>query len=159
MSTFNPFEAAPAPVAEAPEPAPAPVATAPAGAPVVVPSDADKIVVTLKGGAGFEAPWIVIHASSIAEADSLLSGDMANLMTKVSNAAAHFSGGQAPAGGAPAAAPTSAPPAGAQAPERPADVPADFVYRTGVSKKTGKAWKAWMPPTKGDPRSAIWVRD
>lgn len=155
--TYNPFDNAPAPAAPEPEPvAPsAPVTSAPA----VYPSDADKIVVTLKGGAGFEAPWIVIHASSIAEADSLLSGDMANLMTKVSNAAAHFSGGQAPAGGAPAAAPTSAPPAGAQAPERPADVPADFVYRTGVSKKTGQPWKAWMPPAKGDPRSAIWVRD
>ena len=31
-----------------------------------------KIVVTLKGGKGYEAPWIVIHANDVEEALSLI---------------------------------------------------------------------------------------
>jgi hypothetical protein len=55
-------------------------------------------------------------------------------------------------GGRPqSAAPQGATDAPAWAPPKPFD---DFVYKTGVSKKNGKVWHAWMPPQQGDLREA-----
>jgi hypothetical protein len=34
--------------------------------------DSSGITITLKGGAGYEAPWIVIHASTVAEGGAIL---------------------------------------------------------------------------------------
>lgn len=152
MTLQDPFSDAPAEEAQsAPEPA-APVAVA--DRPVAVPSEG-KVVVTLKGGSGYDAPWIVIHASSVDDAYSQFDGKLAELMTKVQAAGAHFSG-QAPAKPAGAAPAANGRPAGATeapswAPPKPYD---DFVYKTGVSAKTGKTWHAWMPPQKGDNREA-----
>ena len=120
----------------------------------VAPSEG-KVVVTLKGGSGYDAPWIVIHASSVDDAYSQFDGKLAELMTKVQAAGAHFSG-QAPAKPAGAAPAANGRPAGATeapswAPPKPYD---DFVYKTGVSARTGKTWHAWMPPQKGDNREA-----
>lgn len=35
-------------------------------------SDRDRVTVTMKGGTGFDAPWIVLHAKDVDEANSLL---------------------------------------------------------------------------------------
>lgn len=117
-----------------------------------------KLTVTLKGGSGYDAPWIVGHFADVDDALRTFSEDavkMADLMTRVQKAGAHFSGLQ-PARENPVSANPSRPPQGATdapawAPPKPFD---DFVYKTGVSKKTGKVWHAWMPPQQGDSRDA-----
>lgn len=35
-------------------------------------SDRDRVTVTMKGGTGFDAPWIVLHAKDVDEANRLL---------------------------------------------------------------------------------------
>jgi hypothetical protein len=35
-------------------------------------SDRDRVTVTMKGGTGFDAPWIVLHAKDVDEANKLL---------------------------------------------------------------------------------------
>ncbi|AXH49515.1 hypothetical protein SEA_DRFEELGOOD_45 [Mycobacterium phage DrFeelGood] len=117
-----------------------------------------KIVTTLKGGRDFDAPWIVIHASSVEESDALLDAKFKDYMDKVKKVAAAFAGGsaapapaQSSGGGYQRQAPQGAQEAPEWAPPKPYD---DFVYKTGVSKKTGKVWHAWMPPTKDDGRDA-----
>lgn len=151
---IDPFAAAPAPEPEAPfDPAPqesnvVSLPTQQAPAPGVV--DPEKIVVTLKGGGGYDAPWIVIHATSIQEADSLLGAEMAALMEKVKKAGAHFSGGTATA--APA---QSSAPAHQQAPAGSPECPPGWEYKTGVTK-AGKPYKAYFPP-RGSNEKPIWL--
>ena len=120
-------------------------------------SDREGVTVTLKGGAGFDAPWIVIHASDVEDAYDQVSGDnasvLAKLMDRVRHAASHFTslGGATtnPAGGAPARP-------GNEAPAGTADAPGpDWTYKTGVGKN-GKTWKAWMPP-RGSDASPVWL--
>jgi len=116
----------------------------------------EGLTVTLKGGAGFDAPWIVIHAADIPDAYEQLSGDQAavlvELMDKVKKAGNHFSGGSAKAntsGGAPARP-------GNEAPEGTSEAPGpDWTYKTGVGKN-GKTWKAWMPP-RGSSEQPVWL--
>lgn len=128
---------------------------------VVAESSDGKVVLTFKGGRDFDAPWIVIHATSLEDAYEQVTtkGELlGKLMDRVTNAGKHFSGnggsaGHSPGGGAPPRrAPQGAkePPAGA--PEKPYD---DFVYMTGTSNKTGRVWHAWMPPEKGDSREPL----
>lgn len=123
----------------------------------VVPSASteSKVVVTLKGGSGFDAPWIVIHAVSVDDAYEQFDGKLAELMTKVQAAGKHFAGlAPAKSGGERSA---SAPPRGAVEP--PAGTPPapgpDWQYKTGVGKN-GKTWKAWMPPRDSD-ESPVWL--
>ncbi len=118
------------------------------------PSDREGVTVTLKGGAGFDAPWIVIHAADLEDAYEQVSGDNATLLAKLMDrakaAAKHFTGGEAsPARPAPAVA--SAPPAGAGEPPGP-----DWTFKSGIGK-TGKPWKAWMPP-RGSDEQPVWIR-
>lgn len=121
-------------------------------------SDREGVTVTLKGGAGFDAPWIVIHAADLEDAFEQVSGDnaglLAKLMEQTSKAAQHFSGQNKGSGGA---APSSRAPAGASEP--PAGTPAapgpDWTYKTGVGK-TGKPWKGWFPP-RGSSEQPVWL--
>jgi hypothetical protein len=120
-------------------------------------SDREGVTVTLKGGAGFDSPWIVIHASDIQDAYDQVSGDnasiLAKLMDRVRHAASHFTslGGATtgPSGGAPARPGNEAPAGTAEAPGP------DWTYKTGVGKN-GKTWKAWMPP-RGSSESPVWL--
>lgn len=147
-----PAAPAPAPAAPAPEPAAAPVAAAPA--PVATETNGE-VVVTLKGGAGYEAPWIVIHAPTAQAAIDQLDQTMMDLMTRTKSAAAHFSG----AGAAPAAAPAQsyqapAAPAGAQSPPPGAPAcPPGWQFKSGVSK-AGKPYQGYFPP-RGDDSKPI----
>jgi hypothetical protein len=138
---------------------PAPAKKAPAKKVATKPSsDREGVTVTLKGGAGFDAPWIVIHAADLADAYEQVSGDNAGLLVKLmeqtSKAAQHFSGQNKGAGGA---APSNRAPAAAVAP--PAGTPdapgPDWTFKSGVGK-TGKPWKAWMPP-RGSDAQPVWL--
>ncbi len=107
-----------------------------------------KITITLKGGAGFDAPWIVIHASDIPDAYEQLTGDnaalLSELMGKVKSAAQHFSGGS---GGGSASA-KSVPQQAQEPPADAPDCPPGWQFRSGVSK-AGKPYKGFFPP-RGD---------
>jgi hypothetical protein len=116
--------------------------------------DREGVTVTLKGGAGFDAPWIVIHAGDIGDAYDQLSGDnasvLAKLMDRTRHAASHFTS----LGGAAAAAPATRP--GQEVPSGLPDAPGpDWTYKTGVGKN-GKTWKAYMPP-RGSSESPVWL--
>ncbi len=159
MSDIDPFADvvadtdAPEPFTEAPAKKAAPKKVTPKAEVV---AGEGKVTITLKGGAGFDAPWIVVHAADIPDAYLQLSGDNAallvELMEKVKKAGAHFSGGSAKSGssgGAPARP-------GNEAPEGTAEAPGpDWTYKTGVGKN-GKTWKAWMPP-RGSSENPVWL--
>ena len=140
---------------------PAPVEKAPAKKVAAkASSDREGVTVTLKGGAGFDAPWIVIHAGDLEDAYEQVSGDNAGLLVKLmeqtAKAAQHFSG-QNKSSGADRRGSTPNAPAGAV--EAPAGTPAapgpEWTYKTGVGK-TGKPWKAWMPP-RGSSEQPVWL--
>ena len=113
----------------------------------------EGLTVTLKGGAGFDAPWIVIHAADIPDAYEQLSGDYAailvELMDKVKKAGSYFSAGSAKSNGAPARPGNEAPSDAGEAPGP------DWTFKTGVGKN-GKTWKAWMPP-RGSDAQPVWL--
>lgn len=116
-----------------------------------------KIVTTLKGGSGFDAPWIVIHADDAAEAVAVLRGDsIEELLKATKEVSDKFNGGQAPAQQRQAAPRTQGMPAGADAP-RPSDppMPEGWTYKTGVNKN-GKAYRAYFPP-RGSQESPHWL--
>ncbi|AJD82468.1 hypothetical protein SHEEN_50 [Mycobacterium phage Sheen] len=127
-----------------------------------------KVVLTLKGGAGFDDPWIVIHANDLQDANDQVSGENADLlvdtMTKLQAAAKKFvelgggkksvssggngGGGQRGRGNAPR-----------QAQEPPADAPPKpgegWVYKSGTSARG--PWQAWMPPQHlKDTEKPVW---
>ena len=160
LSDVDPFSDVPVDT-EAPEPftEPEPKKAAPkkvaAKKQEVEVSGDGKVTITLKGGAGFDAPWIVIHAADIPDAYLQLSGDHAallvELMDKVKKAGAHFAGGSSKgvSGGAPARPGNEAPAGTVEAPGP------DWSYKTGVGK-TGKTWKGWFPP-RGSDASPVWL--
>jgi len=157
LTDFDPFENAPVDAADEPFEQPAAPKKVPAKkAAAVTPTGEGKLTLTLKGGAGFDSPWIVIHAADVDDALDQVSGDnaakLAKLMDETRKAANHFAGSAPakPAAGRPA--PQSAGEAPAGTPEPPGP---DWVYKTGVGKN-GKTWKAWMPP-RGSSESPVWL--
>ena len=135
-------------------------------------SDSEKITVTLKADGGYDAPWIVIHADSVAEAGNLLDQVEANLLTSRAAQVARSFGAQykvtTELGGAPVQTSTyqpSQPPAPAApangAPyARPADavcVHGEYVWKDFQSKK-GNAIKGYFCPSQSrtdcDPKYA-----
>lgn len=146
MSTSDPFEAVET-ITENPEATPKKQPALPEGE--------SKIVTTLKGGAGYDAPWIVIHSNTPEEALAVLEAEsVKRLIDQTKKVASYFSGSPARDNrkapgvkGKPKAATT--PPAGSPA------CPEGWSYRTGISK-AGKPWQAYFPPkgVEGDP---IWL--
>ena len=150
MTAYDPF--APAQT-EAPAPAAGPVATAEA-APA---ADAkSEVVVTLKAGTGYDAPWVVFHAPDAAAAMAQLSDpNVTALLDRAKLAGSYFSGGNA-APAASAAAPVQAAPAGAQAPPPGApECPPGFTYKSGVTK-AGKPYQGYFPP-QGSDAKPVWI--
>lgn len=159
---FDPFAGAPED-AEAQEVAAPPAKKAPAKkvAPkkesTISNNSEGKVVLTLKGGAGFDAPWIVVHADDLEDLHRQVTDEaalLASVMGQAQKAAKHFAG-LSPSkpgngGGAPAR-PGSEPPAGTPEPPGPG-----WTYKTGVNAKTGKTWKAWMPPRDSDEKP-VWL--
>lgn len=109
-----------------------------------------KIVTTLKGGTGYDAPWIVIHADTPQEAIDLLNDKvMKELIEKTRVVADFFSQSE------PAKKPAGKPAGASQPPEGSPACPPGWTYRTGVSK-AGKPYQAYFPP-KGSQESPIWL--
>ncbi len=112
-----------------------------------------KIVVTLKGGKGYEAPWIVIHANDVNEANEQLNDEnLADLIKQTKKVAEFFNGGantQANNG------PKGQPQAATQAPggQQP---PEGYVFKSGVGKN-GRPWKAFMPADRNSGLDPIWL--
>lgn len=108
-----------------------------------------KISITLKGGKGYDAPWIVVSGDTVAEVErSMLELGESRLieLTKLGSEAlvgAVGVGGAAQGGGTPVEA------------DRPAGVGADWTLREGTGKN-GKPWKGWFPP-RGSTERPVWV--
>lgn len=125
---------------------------------VTASAENSKLTVTLKGGAGFDSPWIVLYADDVADALSQMQDEnLKALMDVVKRAGAHFSGG---GGNAPQARPqrpqqaSGSTPPQQQAPggESRQCAHGEMVFRSGVSQKNGKPWKGFFCPTpKGTP--------
>lgn len=121
-------------------------------APTVDEGGEGKITLTFKEGAGFDASWTVVHANTVAEANSILSDPQFKaLLDQSKKVAAYFRGGSA-AAARPAPQPAAAPPPGAGDPPGP-----DWTFKSGVGKN-GKPWKAWMPP-RGSDAEPVWIRN
>ena len=112
-----------------------------------------KIVVTLKGGKGYEAPWIVIHANDIAEANAHLNDEaLAGLIKQTKKVAEFFNGGentQANNG------PKGQPKAATQAPNGQ-EPPEGYEFKSGVNKQ-GKPWKGFLPIDRNSGLKPIWL--
>ncbi|ATL70746.1 hypothetical protein [Nocardia terpenica] len=151
MTEFDPFATAPAdePPTEPVQDAPAATADRPAAA---MSSDG-KVVVTLKGGADFEDPWIVIHADDVDDAVRQLNGRLAKLMELAQKAAAKFRelGGKS---GRASGQQQAQRPARKRPPDGAPEQPDGWEYRTGVSK-AGKTWQGYFPP-RGVHDDPIW---
>lgn len=149
---------------EAQQPAISPITgekTYTTGASVAIgsPPSNGEVVLTFKGGTGFDAPWIVIHGADLEDAHRQVTDEavlLASLMTQVAKAGSHFaangskSSTQGGNTGGRGSAPQGATEGPSWAPPKHRD---DAVYKTGVSK-AGKVWHAWMSPEKGgyDPK-------
>ena len=117
-----------------------------------------KIVITEKAGAGYDAPWIVTHASSAAEGYEILnSEEYKQLMEITTQRAAEFaklmpskaparSGSQAPQGK----------PQGATQPNNAATPPEGYTFRSGMGKN-GRPWQAFMPIDRNSGLEVIWL--
>jgi len=132
--------------------------------PEVATNDNGHVTLTFKSGGGFADPWIVIHATDVADAYDQVSGEnastLAKLMDATAKAAKYFAGqsispAQAPRGGgsAPAAKPAPAQTAPAKAGDP--ECPEGWTYKTG--SKNGKTWRAYMPP-QGSGESPMWLK-
>ena len=156
----DPFATAPADEVEAPAetpPAPEPDKKAtPKKAsvtvdvkPNILPVGEGKVVVTLKGGSGFDAPWIVIHAASVEDAEAQLDANLAKLMEKTQKASSHFAGLGVFNGGPPTRQERQPAPAEAQgAPGGETRVcrHGDMRFKSGISK-AGKPYQAFFCPS------------
>jgi hypothetical protein len=144
MSDNNPFETntAVTPPWEAEVPT-----TAVQGSPEAVSS-------TLKAGAGFDAPWVVVKGSDAGTVDRHLDDVLSSgLLAKTAKAGKALQEAWSAAGGSANAAANARPqrPAyNAPAPATPATDPNaptcehGRTHRTGTSAKTNKPWSAWF---------------
>lgn len=127
------------------------------------------VTVTLKGGQGFEAPWIVIHAENAADALTQINDPaFANLAERSAAAAEFFRAANAGRQGFPKAVAEvqqtqPAPPAwsnggsqqAAPAPQQQGGkqcVHGAMTYREGTGKASGKPYKAYFCPA---PRGTV----
>ena len=126
--------------------------------PVVV-SDEGKITLTFKGAGGFSDRWLVAHVSTPEDGLALLDNPAFKELLDRSRKIGEYDAKNAPAAPAGAPTPARAPQGATEAPSWAPPKPfEDFVYKTGVSKKNGSTWHAWMPPQQGDSRPAAFFR-
>jgi len=125
-------------------------------APAVAASEG-KVVLTFKGGAGFDAPWIVIHAESLEDAYDQVTEEnaklLADLMGKVQSAGQHFVklGGGSPNsnGGQNSGGRRGAPQGAQEAPngEERYCAHGKMQFKSGVSK-AGNTYKGFFCPSR-----------
>lgn len=143
--------------ASTPEPEQAPAA---AGTPA---PPTGEVTVTLKGGTGFDAPWVVIHSASVEAAAEELSkvDSLKSLLENASRVGQFFArlgggGGSAPHSGGNGGQNNSRPgaPAGQPAPMTAPGgrieycAHGEMTYREGVGKASGKAYKGFFCPER-----------
>lgn len=120
----------------------------------IVSEDQNKITVTLKGGAGYDAPWVVVHAANATDAlETLNDEDLKTVLERAKKIGAFFAGGSA---GAQAPASNGQPAGAAQAPGGQTP-PEGYVFKSGVSKKNGRPWQAFMPIDRNSGLETIWL--
>lgn len=122
-----------------------------------------KIVITEKAGAGYDAPWIVTHASSAAEGYEILnSEEYKQLMEITTQRAAEFAKlmpSKAPAARSGSQAPQGKPQGASQAPGG-ATPPEGYVFKSGIAKSgknVGQPWQAFMPIDRNAGLPTIWL--
>lgn len=109
------------------------------------------ITLTYKGGSGFDAPWVVVHAADLQDAYEIASDPLLRKLFEQVIAGGEFFASLA----TPKAA--AAQPQRPDAPTPPAGAPGpDWTYKEGIGK-TGKPWKAWMPPRDQPGLSPVWL--
>ena len=119
---------------------------------IVVPPAEGKVTVTLKGGIGFNAPWVVIHGKDVADAlDQINDPQITDLLERAQKASKYFADK--------AETPVPTPTAQTQSGQPAASVAGSGTVKTcphgqmalksGVSA-TGKAWSGWFCPTPKD---------
>jgi len=118
---------------------------------VVVPPSEGKVTVTLKGGIGYNAPWVVIHGATVADAlEQINDKELATLLERAQAASKYFGmfGEAKPASTTPAA-PSGQPTAATQAPGGQVKTcpHGEMVFKSGVSQGTGRAWSGYFCPT------------
>lgn len=111
-----------------------------------------KVTVTLKGGAGFDAPWIVVHADNAEDAlEQLNDKALGALIARTKEVAAYFSGGNGNTTQRPAQSQQQGQqrPPQQQAPngETKTCQHGEMVFRSGVSKSSGKPYKGFFCPS------------
>ncbi|RJQ79940.1 hypothetical protein D5S17_09205 [Pseudonocardiaceae bacterium YIM PH 21723] len=138
---------------------PAPPPTLPAGVreaaarPQAGPLTGRLVRVTLKGGTGYDAPWITIDGVSVQDALDQISGGDAEvtkrLLDQVAKIGKYFASTGNGASSSPAAASSGGTPAYQQAPggEKRYCAHGEMVFRSGVSAKTGKPYSLFGCPT------------
>lgn len=166
MTDFDPFDDAPEDTEETtpePEPKPEPKKTARKTTkketkPVAEQDEnrQSKLSITLKGGAGFDAPWLVLYPDSLEEARELLGEENRETLKEVlelTQKASQFfiskGSGSAPAprnGGNGGGGRGNAPQGAQEHPEgrREFCEHGEMKYMSGVSKKTGKPYKMFV---------------
>lgn len=116
--------------------------------------DQNKITVTLKGGAGYDAPWVVVHAANATDAlETLNDEDLKTVLERAKKIGSFFAGGSA---GAQAPANNGQPAGASQAPGGQTP-PEGYVFKSGVSKKNGRPWQAFMPIDRNSGLETIWL--
>lgn len=124
-------------------------------------SDQAKIVTTLKGGSGFDAPWIVVHADNATDALETLKDpsmkELIELSQKVGSAFVEAGGGsRKPAAQAAPAQRSNGQPQGAT--EAAVATPPGYIFKSGMNK-AGRAWKAFMGADRNADLPVIFLND
>lgn len=153
----DPFASAPAQDEAQQETTPTTTETSkekPLTAPTTV-TDQSKLTLTFKGGAGYDAPWVVVHANNPSEANAIvLDEEFKTLLETVQRVGGAF-GGMAP--NKPAAPASNGQPAGASQAPNGETPPPGYVFKSGMGKN-GKPWKAFMPIDRNSGLEVQWLR-
>lgn len=120
-------------------------------------TDQSKLTLTFKGGAGYDAPWVVVHANNPAEANEIiLDEDFKSLLENVQRVGGAF-GEMAPNKPAAPAKKSNGQPAGAAQAPNGETPPPGYMFKSGIGKN-GKPWKAFMPIDRNSGLEVIWLR-
>lgn len=120
-------------------------------------TDQSKLTLTFKGGAGYDAPWVVVHANNPSEANEIiLDTEFKNLLENVQKVGGKF-GEMAPTKASAPANQSNGQPAGANQAPNGETPPPGYVFKSGMGKN-GKPWKAFMPIDRNSGLEVKWLR-
>lgn len=117
-----------------------------------------KLVSTIKAGAGYDAPWAVLHTDDHHEALEIMKSEYFDEYLQALADKARTFAGMMPSK-APARSGSAAPqgkPQGASQPNNAATPPEGYVFRSGMGKN-GRPWQAFMPIDRNSGLEPIWL--